>query len=228
MRKKYYVDVENIAYGWMSTYKELDEDDQIILFTSSKTNLPYSVLRELLDINKTNQITILEAFVRGCGDSALDYFLMGTLKNDAYYDKDSEYIIISNDHDFDDFVVDMSNNDYHISRLSFGKTAETEPILSKPGKGTVETIGELRNKIISIIVNSPVINETTLPRLEKYNLNHIADCFIQHPGSFNEVSKSLLASLGKKKHAQLLGLIPKDTRTVIINLVQSYQLKKAV
>lgn len=228
MRKKYYVDVENIAYGWMNTYKELDENDQILLFTSNKTNLSYSVLRELLDINKINQITILEAFVRGCGDSALDYFLMGTLKNDAYYDKDSEYIIISNDHDFDDFVVDMSNNGYHISRLSFGKTAETEPIFSKAGKGTIETIGELRKKIISIISNSPVINETTLQRLEKYNLNQIADCFIQHPGNFNEVSKSLLASLGKKKHAQLLGLIPKDTRTVIINLVQSYQLKKAV
>ena len=107
MKKKYYVDVENVACGWMPIYKELDEDDWIVLFTSIKTNLPYSVLRELLDINKINQITILEAFVRCCGDSALDYYLMSTLKNDAYYDKDSEYIIVSNDKDFDDFVSDM-------------------------------------------------------------------------------------------------------------------------
>ena len=136
MRKNIMLMLKNIAYGWMNTYKELGENDQILLFTSNKTNLPYSVLRELLDINKIkSDYDSGSFFVRGCGDSALDYFLMGTLKNDAYYDKDSEYIIISNDHDFDDFVVDMSNNGYHISkRLSFGKTAETEPIFSKAGK----------------------------------------------------------------------------------------------
>ncbi|WP_373262125.1 PIN domain-containing protein [Hungatella hathewayi] len=177
MKKKYYVDVENVACGWMPIYKELDEDDWIVLFTSIKTNLPYSVLRELLDINKINQITILEAFVRCCGDSALDYYLMSTLKNDAYYDKDSEYIIVSNDKDFDDFVSDMSNDGYHISRLSLGKTAEPE--------------------------------------------SH-SDCFIQHPDSFSETSKALLALLGKKKHAMLLGLIPKETRNEIKSLVQSF------
>lgn len=222
MKKKYYVDVENVACGWMPIYKELDEDDWIVLFTSIKTNLPYSVLRELLDINKINQITILEAFVRCCGDSALDYYLMSTLKNDAYYDKDSEYIIVSNDKDFDDFVSDMSNDGYHISRLSLGKTAEPESHSKAAGKNKGETMEKLRKEVISLIVNSPVINATTSQRLNKFNLNHVADCFIQHPDSFSETSKALLALLGKKKHAMLLGLIPKETRNEIKNLVQLF------
>lgn len=149
MKKKYYVDVENVACGWMPIYKELDEDDWIVLFTSIKTNLPYSVLRELLDINKINQITIMEAFVRCCGDSALDYYLMSTLKNDAYYDKDSEYIIVSNDKDFDDFVSDMSNDGYYISRLSLGKTAEPEPHSKVAGKNNGETMEKLRKEVVS-------------------------------------------------------------------------------
>lgn len=222
MKKKYYVDVENVACGWMPIYKELDEDDWIVLFTSIKTNLPYSVLRELLDINKINQITILEAFVRCCGDSALDYYLMSTLKNDAYYDKDSEYIIVSNDKDFDDFVSDMSNDGYHISRLSLGKAAEPESHSKAAGKNKGETIEKLRKEVVSLIANSPVINTTTSQRLNKFNLNHVADCFIQHPDSFSETSKALLALLGKKKHAMLLGLIPKETRNEIKNLVQSF------
>lgn len=229
MRKKYYVDVENIAYGWIKIYKELDKNDQVLLFTSVKTHLPYSVLREILDIGKMNQLTIQEAFVRGCGDSALDYFLMGTLKNDAYHDKDSEYVIISNDSDFDDLVVEMSNDGYQISRLSLGKTTCAESLSSKSvEKNMVEITDHLRNEIIKTLVNSPVISGTNYQRLYAFNLNHIADCFIQHPDDFNAVSKSLLASLGKKKHAQLLGLIPRETRVAITNLVHSYQIKKAV
>lgn len=229
MKKKYYVDVENVSYGWMPIYKKLNEDDQMVLFTSIKTSLPYSVLREFLDTKKMSQVTILEAIVRCCGDSALDYFLMSTLNNDAYYDKDSEYIIVSNDKDFDDFVLNMSNRGYHISRLSLGKINEPESLASKAAsKSKIETMEQLRKEIISLIVNSPVINKTTSQRLDKFNLNHVADCFIQHPSNFSETSKALQASLGKKKHAMLLGLIPKETRTAINNLVQSYQSKKAM
>ena len=91
--KRYYIDVENIGRAWLEHFKNMTENDFMTLFTSKKTCAHYEDFIYVFNSNKKEHFKILEAYVRGNGDSALDYFLMGVVNNEVKVNPDDVYII---------------------------------------------------------------------------------------------------------------------------------------
>ena len=103
--KEYYVDVENVGIKWIDIYKEMSKNDKMIIYFSKHTHFSYNDLMSLLKVEQ-KKLELKEAFVRGNGDSALDYFLMGDLQNNMNEFPKREYVIVSNDKDYDDFILE--------------------------------------------------------------------------------------------------------------------------
>lgn len=116
--KEYYVDVENIGTKWIDIYKEMGKSDKMVLYFSKNTHFGYQNLMLFLQSKDLKKLELKEAFVRGMGDSALDYYLMGDMQNNMTKNPKREYILVSNDKDYDDFIKIKQNDGYNVIKMS--------------------------------------------------------------------------------------------------------------
>ena len=199
--KEYYVDVENVGIKWIDIYKEMSKNDKMIIYFSKHTHFSYNDLMSLLKIEQ-KKLELKEAFVRGNGDSALDYFLMGDLQNNMNEFPKREYIIVSNDKDYDDFISEKRENKFKIDKILTDKqviqTTKNKEIKSKNNNQKTNLLDQLITKCF------------TKAKLEnsQVNKNEIIKRFIQTNGNFE---KSISYLTGKTK-TQVLSSITRNDR----------------
>ena len=199
--KEYYVDVENVGIKWIDIYKEMSKNDKMIIYFSKHTHFSYNDLMSLLKVEQ-KKLELKEAFVRGNGDSALDYFLMGDLQNNMNEFPKREYIIVSNDKDYDDFISEKRENKFKIDKILTDKqviqTTKNKEIKSKNNNQKTVLLDQLITKCF---------NKTKLENTQ-INKEEIIKRFIQTNGNFE---KSISYLTGKTK-TQVLSSITKNDR----------------
>lgn len=206
--KEYYVDVENVGIKWIDIYKEMSKNDKMIIYFSKHTHFSYNDLMSLLKVEQ-KKLELKEAFVRGNGDSALDYFLMGDLQNNMNEFPKREYIIVSNDKDYDNFISEKRENNFKIDKILTDKqviqTVKNKEIKSKNNNQKTNLLDQLITKCF------------TKAKLEnsQVNKNEIIKRFIQTNGNFE---KSISHLTGKTK-TQVLSSITKKDRTKMQNIL---------
>lgn len=206
--KEYYVDVENVGIKWIDIYKEMSKNDKMIIYFSKHTHFSYNDLMSLLKVEQ-KKLELKEAFVRGNGDSALDYFLMGDLQNNMNEFPKREYIIVSNDKDYDDFISEKRENKFKIDKILTDKqviqTAKNKEMKSKNNNQKTVLLDQLITKCFTKakLENSQVSKEEIIKR------------FIQTNGNFE---KSISHLTGKTK-TQVLSSITKKDRTKMQNIL---------
>lgn len=199
--KEYYVDVENVGIKWIDIYKEMSKNDKMIIYFSKHTHFSYNDLMSLLKVEQ-KKLELKEAFVRGNGDSALDYFLMGDLQNNMNEFPKREYVIVSNDKDYDDFISEKRENKFKIDKILTDKqviqTTKNKEIKSKNNNQKTNLLDQLITKCF------------TKAKLEnnQVNKNEIIKRFIQTNGNFE---KSISYLTGKTK-TQVLSSITRNDR----------------
>ena len=206
--KEYYVDVENVGIKWIDIYKEMSKNDKMIIYFSKHTHFSYNDLMSLLKVEQ-KKLELKEAFVRGNGDSALDYFLMGDLQNNMNEFPKREYIIVSNDKDYDDFISEKRENNFKIDKILTDKQViqhvKNKEIKSKNNNQKTNLLDQLITKCF------------TKAKLENSQVNktEIIKRFIQTNGNFE---KSISHLTGKTK-TQVLSSITKKDRTKMQNIL---------
>lgn len=206
--KEYYVDVENVGIKWIDIYKEMSKNDKMIIYFSKHTHFSYNDLMSLMKIEQ-KKLELKEAFVRGNGDSALDYFLMGDLQNNMNEFPKREYIIVSNDKDYDDFISEKRENKFKIDKILTDKqviqTAKNKEIKSK--NNNQKTV--LLDQLITKCFNKAKLENNQVSKEE------IIKKFIKSNGNFE---KSISHLTGKTK-TQVLSSITKKDRTKMQNIL---------
>ena len=208
--KEYYVDVENVGIKWIEIYKEMSKNDKMIIYFSKHTHFSYNDLMSLMKV-EAKKLELKEAFVRGNGDSALDYFLMGDLQNNMNEFPKREYIIVSNDKDYDDFIAEKRENKFKIDKILTDKqviqTTKNKEIKSK------------NNNQKTVLLDQLITKCFTKAKLEnsQVNKNEIIKRFIQTNGNFE---KSISYLTGKTK-TQVLSSITKNDRSKIKKILLS-------
>ena len=208
--KEYYVDVENVGIKWIDIYKEMSKNDKMIIYFSKYTHFSYNDLMSLLKV-EPKKLELKEAFVRGNGDSALDYFLMGDLQNNMNEFPKREYIIVSNDKDYDDFISEKRENKFKIDKILTDKqviqTTKNKEIKSKNNNQKTVLLDQLITKCF---------NKTKLENTQ-INKEEIIKRFIQTNGNFE---KSISYLTGKTK-TQVLSSITKNDRSKMKKILLS-------
>lgn len=208
--KEYYVDVENVGIKWIDIYKEMSKNDKMIIYFSKHTHFSYNDLMSLLKVEQ-KKLELKEAFVRGNGDSALDYFLMGDLQNNMNEFPKREYVIVSNDKDYDDFISEKRENNFKIDKILTDKqviqTAKNKEIKSKNNNQKTILLDQLITKCFnkSKLENNQVSKEEIIKKFIKSNEN------------FND---SISHLTGKTK-TQVLSSITRNDRTKMKKILLS-------
>ena len=208
--KEYYVDVENVGIKWIDIYKEMSKNDKMIIYFSKHTHFSYNDLMSLLKV-EPKKLELKEAFVRGNGDSALDYFLMGDLQNNMNEFPKREYIIVSNDKDYDDFIAEKRENNFKIDKILTDKqviqTAKNKEIKSKNNNQKTVLLDQLITKCFTKakLENSQVSKEEIIKK------------FIKSNGNFE---KSISYLTGKTK-TQVLSSITRNDRAKMKKILLS-------
>lgn len=208
--KEYYVDVENVGIKWIDIYKEMSKNDKMTIYFSKHTHFSYNDLMSLMKV-EPKKLELKEAFVRGNGDSALDYFLMGDLQNNMNEFPKREYIIVSNDKDYDDFISEKRENKFKIDKILTDKqviqTAKNKKIKSENNTQKIVLLDQLITKCFnkSKLENNQVSKEEIIKR------------FIKSNGNFND---SISHLTGKTK-TQVLSSITRKDRTKMKKILLS-------
>lgn len=208
--KEYYVDVENVGIKWIDIYKEMSKNDKMIIYFSKHTHFSYNDLMSLMKV-EAKKLELKEAFVRGNGDSALDYFLMGDLQNNMNEFPKREYIIVSNDKDYDDFISEKRENNFKIDKILTDKqviqtTKNKEIKLKNNNQKTI-----LLNQLITKCFNKAKLENNQVSKEE------IIKKFIKSNGNFND---SISHLTGKTK-TQVLSSITRNDRTKMKKILLS-------
>ena len=206
--KEYYVDVENVGIKWIDIYKEMSKNDKMIIYFSKHTHFSYNDLMSLLKVEQ-KKLELKEAFVRGNGDSALDYFLMGDLQNNMNEFPKREYIIVSNDKDYDDFISEKRENkiDKILTDKQVIQTTKNKEIKSK--NNNQKTV--LLDQLITKCFNKAKLENNQVSKEE------IIKKFIKSNGNFND---SISHLTGKTK-TQVLSSITRNDRTKMKKILLS-------
>lgn len=208
--KEYYVDVENVGIKWIDIYKEMSKNDKMIIYFSKHTHFSYNDLMSLMKIEQ-KKLELKEAFVRGNRDSALDYFLMGDLQNNMNEFPKREYIIVSNDKDYDDFISEKRENKFKIDKILTDKqviqTTKNKKIKSENNTQKIVLLDQLITKCFnkSKLENNQVSKEEIIKK------------FIKSNGNFND---SISHLTGKTK-TQVLSSITRNDRTKMKKILLS-------
>lgn len=182
----------------------------MIIYFSKHTHFSYNDLMSLLKVEQ-KKLELKEAFVRGNGDSALDYFLMGDLQNNMNEFPKREYIIVSNDKDYDDFISEKRENKFKIDKILTDKqviqTTKNKEIKSKNNNQKTILLDQLITKCFnkSKLENNQVSKEEIIKK------------FIKSNGNFND---SISHLTGKTK-TQVLSSITRNDRTKMKKILLS-------
>ena len=116
----YLIDTENVASEWIEKYKQLgmDQPDSkiIIAYTDKSSKLSYDQISFLLE--NSDQASIGFTKCRNGKPNALDFHILGMITKMIVENRDEEYIIVSNDTGFDEFISVVLSTGAHLSRLS--------------------------------------------------------------------------------------------------------------
>lgn len=235
MRKRYFVDVENIGAEWISFLSDLNENDEMILFISQFIKLKYSDFRKVLDSSKITQIKFHEVFARGKGDNAMDHTLTSVILENAYHDQTCQYIILSSDRGYDDFILELRERKIDICRISINpiymekvayapKEVKTESDVLREKKSTdmkKNNDDDMAKKIRELLLRKDVLPTGCLDIIIKeYKIENLISYVIKSSGDFDAVLKIYDNKYGKKMSSRLSGLVPKKTRKLILQLFQ--------
>lgn len=211
----YYIDVENVNNYFFNILVNSKKNDRLILFTSKNTRISTYLFKNILESGKIDKITVKEGFVRGNKDQAIDYFLMGELNNHIEKEPRSEYIIVSNDKGYDDFIFFKleQNQNVKLSRLSVNNSDNKTNILAVSQTNTKLCKDEQIKNISNFIKNrcSGIFTKHNI----SFDYTGFAMKYIKSQGSF----KTLVQNLPNQQKNFLSSMISNKDRKKLLTLL---------
>ena len=114
MRKKYFIDSENVGDNWISLLETVAEEDEILVFYTA--NSPHMNYKNLITLkNSPKDVTFIECCE---GSNALDFQLCTELGYRVHEIGDFEFIIVSNDTGYDAVVKYWKKRKIALKRLT--------------------------------------------------------------------------------------------------------------
>lgn len=225
--KRYYIDVENVGRAWLEHFKNMTENDFMTLFTSKKTCAHYEDFIYVFNSNKKEHFKILEAYVRGNGDSALDYFLMGVVNNEVKVNPDDVYIILSGDKGYDHFIKELTNQGISISRIelkpaspSHKDNGDTNVAKAKAveKKNYKLTRNELEKTIIDMMKYSVKNAQGSMNYLDSYKFDVLAKRYIDNKCDFETTIRAIPDKKSRSRFSTMITNKTRDNMKELVNL----------
>lgn len=114
MKNIFFIDSENVGDSWIPLLDTTNDEDEIIVFYTSKSpHMSYANLIHLKESKKT--VTFIECTL---GNNALDFQLCTELGFRIHDISDNQFIIVSKDTGFDAVVKYWSRQKYSVSRIT--------------------------------------------------------------------------------------------------------------
>ena len=151
----YLIDTENVGSTWTSLLKNDDRIDLFIFVTANAKNLNYSLLREITENRRRNNIKIIDCEV---GKNSLDFYLSSYLGYLIGKDKHSEYVIVSQDTGYDHIVEYWKKEGVPTRKIN----TKPEPEPKKPKVKKTKVLEEKKTsekRIIKKKEETPIVKE---------------------------------------------------------------------
>lgn len=151
----YLIDTENVGSTWTSLLKNDDRIDLFIFVTANAKNLNYSLLREITENRRRNNIKIIDCEV---GKNSLDFYLSSYLGYLIGKDKHSEYVIVSQDTGYDHIVEYWKKEGVQTRKIN----TKPEPEPKKPKVKKTKVLEEKKTsekRIIKKKEETPIVKE---------------------------------------------------------------------
>ena len=151
----YLIDTENVGSTWTSLLKNDDRIDLFIFVTANAKNLNYSLLREITENRRRNNIKIIDCEV---GKNSLDFYLSSYLGYLIGKDKHSEYVIVSQDTGYDHIVEYWKKEGVQTRKIN----TKPEPEPRKPKVEKTKVLEEKKTsekRIIKKKEETPIVKE---------------------------------------------------------------------
>lgn len=106
MKREFFIDTENVGIAWIRQISPLDSRDKVFIFVSNK-----ELMRKLQKAVPFpgKQVEYVECF--GMGKNDMDIYIAGFIaRRTARRFIKREYIIVSNDKGYEDFIAGFSQN----------------------------------------------------------------------------------------------------------------------
>ncbi|MDD5792551.1 MAG: PIN domain-containing protein [Erysipelotrichaceae bacterium] len=151
----YLIDTENVGSTWTSLLKNDDRIDLFIFVTANAKNLNYSLLREITENRRRNNIKIIDCEV---GKNSLDFYLSSYLGYLIGKDRHSEYVIVSQDTGYDHIVEYWKKEGVQTRKIN----TKPEPEPKKPKVKKTKVLEEKKTsekRIIKKKEETPIVKE---------------------------------------------------------------------
>ena len=154
MRKKYYIDSENVGDDWISLLDSVAADDEIIVFYTDKSpHMNYNNL--ILLKNSPKEVTFIKCFE---GTNALDFQLCTEIGLQVHDNPDVEFLIVSNDTGYDAAVKYLKQHKVQIKRIK-GADCSSKPIQKIPVLKNTYNTNPVVTSYKPVVSPLPPINE---------------------------------------------------------------------
>lgn len=156
-KKVYLVDTENVPSKWVSLFKNLREQDKIILFyTTNSGRYPLGVVQ--MCMNHRDQLVFVKCFNGHA--NALDFQLAAVNGYLFKEEPDAEYVVVSEDGGYDGMIRFMTGMGEKICRLR--PDVNPEDVVHSSSDISVKrkkdaTLSELVSEVLELRQSSPVV-----------------------------------------------------------------------
>lgn len=134
MRKTYFIDSENVGDNWISLIDTIAPKDELIVFFTQKS--PHMNYKNVILLKQSDKkITFIECYE---GTNALDFQLCKELGYRMHELTEEEFIVISNDTEFDAIVKYWSRQNKLIKRITSKSCTITEPTHLTPSNKNID------------------------------------------------------------------------------------------
>lgn len=118
MKRYYFVDYENVKSEGLNGISSLTNDDTVkIYYSKDAQTLTFGLHRRIMSTDAYVEYRKIDNSIKASLKNALDVILLTELNELIKCEKNSEYFIISNDSDFDSFVLDKNKRNIAISKI---------------------------------------------------------------------------------------------------------------
>lgn len=162
----YIIDTENVANEWIMKMNMfgMDRPDSkiVIAYTDKSSKLSYEQMALILQ--NMGQDSIQFTKCRNGKPNALDFHIIGIISKMIWENKDEEYVIVSNDTGFDEFISIISETGVKLSRMGCNDESGIDDKSINPSANNIVTskmpetdLKELHKKQREFLVGSCMV-----------------------------------------------------------------------
>lgn len=204
MKRIYFIDSENVGDLWISLLHSITNEDELLVFYTSKS--PHMNYKNVILLKQSDKnISFIECYE---GNNALDFQLSTELGYRMHEMTEGEFVIVSNDTGFDAVIKYWSKLGKSIRRIT-GKACSNMASLSTPESG-IESRPD-SDKLLLPMNPCPL-----LPKESDSSINGIDDqakeiLYIIGKNNLQQLHEALKQLYGDKKSKPIYNAFKSDT-----------------